>query len=84
MNQGLVVAEVAPEAVSEDSPLGRLQDGDPISVDMTARRVDVLVDEGVLWQREPYRKQGARPKGWLGIYAHLVTVARKGALVEAP
>lgn len=84
VNQGLVVAEVTPEAVSEDSPLGRLQDGDPISVDTAARRVDVLVDEDVLWQRPPYRKRAARPKGWLGIYAHLVTDARKGALVEAP
>lgn len=84
VNQGLVVAEVTPEAVSEDSPLGRLQDGDPISVDTAARRVDVLVDEAELWQRPPYRKQGARPKGWLGIYAGLVTDARKGALVGPP
>ena len=83
VNQGLVVAEVTPEAVSEDSPLGRIQDGDEILVDTAARRVDVLVDDAVLQQRPPYRKEGVKPRGWLGVYTQLVKDMRKGAIVEA-
>ncbi|HLI28930.1 MAG TPA: dihydroxy-acid dehydratase [Chloroflexota bacterium] len=83
VNQGLVVAEVTPEAVSADSPLGRIQEGDLISVDIAARRVDVLVDEALLRQRPPYQKTGVRSKGWLGVYAQLVKDVRRGTIVEA-
>lgn len=83
VNQGLVVAEVAPEAVEEDSPLGRIRDGDPVLIDTAARRVDVLLEPSVLWQRPRYTKARPRPHGWLGVYATLVDSVRRGALVDA-
>lgn len=82
VNQGLVVAEVTPEAVSPDSPLGRVQDGDEIVVDLSARRVDLLVDEATLRRREPYQGPESLPDGWLGVYARLATDLRKGNIVE--
>lgn len=84
VNQGLVVAEVTPEAVYPDSPLGRLADGDPVVIDTTTRRVDVRVDADTFWRREPYRKPPTSARGWLGLYARLVADARHGALVDVP
>ncbi|MCM8746803.1 dihydroxy-acid dehydratase [Thermomicrobium sp. CFH 73360] len=82
INRGLVVAEVTPEAVSEASPLGRLRDGDRIAVDLEQRRVDVLVDDTILWQREPFQQNEPPPRGWLAVYATLVRDVRDGALVD--
>lgn len=83
VNQGLVVAEVTPEAVIPDSPLGRVEDGDSISVDLSARRVDLLVEDDVLRQRPGYQRSGAPVRGWLGVYARLVGDLRKGNIVES-
>ncbi|MDW8060890.1 MAG: dihydroxy-acid dehydratase [Thermomicrobium sp.] len=82
VNQGLVVAEVTPEAVTEGSPLGLVRDGDPIRIDLAARRVELLVDPAELAQRPPYRPARPRPRGWLGVYSQLVRDVRDGALVE--
>jgi len=82
VNQGLVVAEVTPEAAVEGSPLGLVRDGDPIRIDLAARRVDLLVDPAELARRQPYRPARPRPRGWLGVYAQLVRDVRDGALVE--
>jgi len=82
VNQGLVVAEVTPEAAVPDSPLGRVQDGDEIVVDLSARRVDLLVDEATLRQREPYQGPESLPDGWLGVYARLASDLRRGNIVK--
>ncbi|MDW7982506.1 MAG: dihydroxy-acid dehydratase [Thermomicrobium sp.] len=83
INRGLVVAEVTPEAVDDASPLGRVQNGDLVAIDLDRRRIDLLVDPAVLWQREPYRSATPTPRGWLGVYAALVRDVRQGAIVEA-
>jgi len=83
VNQGLVVAEVTPEAAVEGSPLGLVRDGDLVRIDLRTRRVDLLVDPAELAQRQPYRPLRPRPRGWLGVYAQLVGDVRDGALVEA-
>jgi dihydroxy-acid dehydratase len=64
VNKGIVVGEVRPEA-GLPGPLALVADGDRIAIDVTARRVDLLVTEAELARRRP---EGAprdveRPKG---------------------
>lgn len=82
VNQGLVVAEVTPEAVEPEAPLGRVCNGDLVRIDLDRRRVDLLVESGELARRPPYERREPRPRGWLGVYAQLVRDVRDGALVE--
>lgn len=50
VNKGLVVGEVSPEGAA-GGPLGLVEDGDRIEVDVEARRIELLVDEEVLAAR---------------------------------
>jgi dihydroxy-acid dehydratase len=80
--KGLVVAEVAPEAAL-GGPLALVQDGDPITIDLDARRVDLEVDAKVLEQR---RKEWQAPakqfdRGWLQIYRRNVGPLSQGAVL---
>jgi dihydroxy-acid dehydratase len=77
---GLCIGHVAPEAV-QGGLLGLVQDGDPIRIDLPARRVDLRVDEEELARRraswsppEPRYRSGALAK-----YAALVGSAGRGA-----
>jgi dihydroxy-acid dehydratase len=71
VNKGIVVGEVRPEAALP-GPLGLVRDGDRIVVDLSARRVDLLVDEDELGRREPLDRPGQPgPDGWLNVYAHI-------------
>ncbi len=81
--QGLSVGHISPEAAS-GGPLGLVQDGDVISIDLDARTLDLQVDEAVLAER---RKTWAPPppaitRGWLARYARNVSSAAKGAVME--
>ena len=75
---GLMVGHVAPEAAA-GGPIGRIQDGDIISLDVEARRLDV---HAPLHERpEPDH----RPLGLMGAmakYAHLVSSASSGAVTH--
>ena len=75
---GLMVGHVAPEAAA-GGPIGRIQDGDIISLDVEARRLDV---HAPLHERpEPAH----RPLGLMGAmakYAHLVSSASSGAVTH--
>lgn len=80
--KGLVVAEVAPEAALGGT-LALVQDGDTITIDLDARRVDLEVDAQVLEKR---RAQWQPPKklfdrGWLQIYRRSVGPLSKGAVL---
>lgn len=70
VNKGIVVGEVSPEAAG-GGPLGRVADGDVITIDLVRRRVDLRVDPHELAGREPMRPddtfRGA--PGWLSTYA---------------
>jgi dihydroxy-acid dehydratase len=78
---GLCVGHVAPEAV-DGGPIAFVRDGDRIVLDMTARTLDLLVDEAEL----AARREGWSPPeptlrtGVLGKYAKLVRSAAKGAV----
>lgn len=80
--KGLVVAEVAPEAAL-GGPLALVRDGDPITIDLDARRVDLEVDAAALEQRraawQPPAKQFDR--GWLQIYRRNVGPLAQGAVL---
>jgi len=80
LNHGLVVGQVMPEA-ADGGPLAGLQDGDTISIDLDARRVDAQpVRDGA-----PVRAAGDAPeRGWLGQYAALVGPIQGGAVLRRP
>ena len=78
---GLCIGHVAPEA-AHAGPIGLVEEGDRIKVDLTARSLDLLVDEDVLARRrkewEPYPAR--YPTGALAKYAALVGSAERGAV----
>lgn len=79
--RGLMVGHVAPEAAA-GGPIARVRDGDPITLDVEARRLDVEVD---LSDREarPWSSPAGRPTGALSKYAALVASASDGAVTSA-
>jgi len=80
--RGACIGHVSPEAAG-GGPIGLLQNGDIISIDIPARRLDVELSEQVLQQR---REQLQAPKlrtlsGYLARYARSVQSASSGAVV---
>jgi dihydroxy-acid dehydratase len=83
-SHGAAIGYVCPEAAS-GGPIARLQDGDIISMDLNAGRLDVEVsDEELaqreLAQREPYAETG---RGVLARYARQASEACYGAVLTA-
>jgi len=76
---GFMVGHVAPEA-ARGGPLARLRDGDRVTIDVRARRLDTDAD---LSQRTPARIAPRVTTGVLAKYARDVGSASKGA-VTAP
>ncbi len=80
---GICIGHVAPEA-AKGGPIGLVEEGDRIRLDVPNRRLDVLVDEAVLeerragWKPPPPRY----PTGALAKYAKLVGSAERGAVCE--
>jgi dihydroxy-acid dehydratase len=80
--RGLCIGHISPEA-AEGGPIGLLQDGDMVDIDLSARRLAVDLPDDVLKERraawtapEPkYRR------GWLARYTRLVTNASNGAVL---
>ncbi len=78
---GLCIGHVAPEA-AHGGPIGLIEEGDRIRVDLPARRLDVLVDDEVMearrtiWVANPPRYTS----GALAKYASLVGSAERGAV----
>jgi dihydroxy-acid dehydratase len=81
--RGICVGHVAPEAAI-GGPLGLVRDGDRIRIDVTARRIDLLIDDAKLsarraqWQARPPRHRA----GLLAKYARLVGQADEGAVTH--
>jgi dihydroxy-acid dehydratase len=78
---GLCIGHVAPEA-ADGGPIAFVRDGDRIRLDLSARTLDVLVDERELLRRA---KDWAPPaprytRGVLAKYAKLVGSAAQGAI----
>ena len=79
---GTVILHVAPEAAA-GGPLAQVADGDLITLDVNARRIDVEVDPAELARRTPSPSAEAgfaRPtRGWERLYIDHVTQANAGA-----
>jgi len=78
---GLCVGHVAPEA-RDGGPIALLRDGDPITLDVPSRRLDVHVDTDELDRRRQELKH-PEPRyttGVLAKYAKLVSGAERGAV----
>lgn len=76
--KGLTVAEVAPES-ADGGPLGLVEDGDRIRIDVANRALDLLVDPAELAQRVPRTMKKA--DGYLGIYQRDVQPMSTGAVL---
>ncbi|KAA8978273.1 dihydroxy-acid dehydratase [Halospina sp. K52047b] len=84
-SHGFVVGHVTPEAV-DGGPIALLQDGDTITIDAEANRIDVDLSESELEQR---RSQWQKPapkyrRGALAKYAKTVNSASEGAVTDMP
>ena len=78
---GLCVGHIAPEA-TDGGPIALVRDGDPITLDMTARTLDIGVDDAELDRRraEWTPRETALRTGVLGKYIKLVGSAAGGAV----
>jgi dihydroxy-acid dehydratase len=78
---GLMVGHIAPEAAA-GGPIGLLRDGDTITLDVRARRLDV--DANLDERRAQWRPPAPRYKsGVMAKYAKLVSSASEGAITSA-
>ncbi len=81
--RGGCIGHISPEA-AEGGPIGLLENGDRIVIDMDAYTLNVDVADDALAARKKKWKQPP-PKvirGWLGRYRKLVTNAARGAVLE--
>jgi dihydroxy-acid dehydratase len=75
---GTVVLHVCPEA-AVGGPLALVRDGDPITLDVDAGRLDLLVDPVELAHRIPSTAAAAPPeRGYRWLYRNHVTQADRG------
>jgi dihydroxy-acid dehydratase len=82
VNKGIVLGEVRPEGAT-GGPLGLVEDGDRIDIDVVAGRADLLVDEDVLALRRAARvTDDSLPAGWLGLYASAAEPLAQGATLR--
>ncbi|MDK2796138.1 MAG: dihydroxy-acid dehydratase [Archaeoglobaceae archaeon] len=79
--RGPCIGHVVPEAI-EGGPIGLLEDGDVISIDISARRLDVKLDEEELRERrERWKPPKKELRGYLARYSKLVSSAEDGAVL---
>jgi dihydroxy-acid dehydratase len=77
---GMSIAHVAPEA-AHGGPIALVRDGDPISLDVAHRELNLEVDAEELARRRQEWKPPERPlRGVLAKYARLVGSAAEGAV----
>lgn len=81
--RGAAIGHVSPEA-QEGGVIAAVKEGDTIEIDIPARKLNVKLDAGEIerrlasWSRpEPKVK-----KGYLALYARMVSSAAKGAVIE--
>jgi dihydroxy-acid dehydratase len=84
-SRGAAVGHISPEAAA-GGLIAYIQNGDVINIDITAGKIELLVDESVIAERVRRGVLGApnRPNygGYLERYARIVTSAHTGAIVE--
>lgn len=81
--RGASIGHVCPEA-AQGGMIGIVEEGDMISIDITANKIELLVEEATLEKRRAQWKP-LPPKvtsGYLARYAKYVTTAARGAVLE--
>jgi dihydroxy-acid dehydratase len=82
---GFMAAHIAPEAV-RGGPIGALTDGDEITIDVDARRIDVALSDGQIDERLASYRQPPRADEHIDVairkYAKLVGSAAEGAVTS--
>jgi dihydroxy-acid dehydratase len=81
--RGAAIGHVSPEAM-EGGLIGLVKEGDMISVDITNKKLELLVvDDEIEARKKAYVKPEPKiTKGYLGRYAKLVTSANTGAVLR--
>jgi len=79
--RGLMVGHVAPEA-AKGGPIAALRDGDEITLDVDARRLDVALSDEEIAERVAEYESPASPfgRGVMAKYAETVSSASRGAV----
>ena len=78
-NSGLAMGYISPEA-QEAGPLAALKDGDRITIDIDNRKLSAAIPQERL---NAISVKPPRPyKGYLGLYAKVVSSASKGAIID--
>ena len=82
--RGACVGHISPEAAS-GGPIGVVQEGDEILIDIPARKIELLIEEQELKRRLENFKPKVKdiPSSWLRRYAKMVTDPSKGAVLQA-
>jgi dihydroxy-acid dehydratase len=82
---GFMAAHVAPEAV-RGGPIGALTDGDEITIDVAARRIDVALNDEQIAERSASYVQPPRADSHIDVairkYVRLVGSAAQGAVTS--
>lgn len=80
--RGASIGHVSPEAAA-GGPIALIRNGDIISIDIPARRLDVELSDEELQRRRAEWKPLQRPlTGWLARYARMVTSGSQGAVLR--
>ncbi|PPD60104.1 dihydroxy-acid dehydratase [Staphylococcus pseudintermedius] len=83
--RGIAVGHISPEAAA-GGPIGLIEDGDDITIDLVNRDLTLHVDDVVLAERQAHRQPFiAKVKtGYLARYTALVTSANTGGVMQVP
>ncbi len=83
--RGAAIGHVSPEA-AEGGPIGLVEEGDIIAIDLVEGRVDLQVSEEELARRRASFRPLKKPVegSWLKRYRALVTNASRGAVLREP
>ncbi|HHU6751129.1 TPA: dihydroxy-acid dehydratase [Staphylococcus pseudintermedius] len=83
--RGIAVGHISPEAAA-GGPIGLIEDGDDITIDLVNRDLTLHVDEAILAERQAHRQPfKAKVKtGYLARYTALVTSANTGGVMQVP
>lgn len=80
--RGAAIGHVSPEAAA-GGLIGLVEEGDQISIDIPQRKLELLVDEETLAQRQAnWKPKEQELKGYIKRYAKMVTSGSNGALLE--
>jgi dihydroxy-acid dehydratase len=79
--RGLMIGHVAPEA-AKGGPIAAIQEGDEVTVDIDARRIDVALTDEQIAERVAAYESPPSPfgHGVMAKYAATVSSASKGAV----